>query len=574
MITEEQTEILIERLTNRIQKANVYFLKNIGATIKKIRSLKPTEAQQLVQILKYGGNYDDIVRKIKKYTDLTIQDIDNIFEAYAKKNHEFYKQFYQYRDIPFVPYSQNAALQTQTMALANLVKRQIYDITRANVLGYTITDENGKVLFKGLKDTYNELLDTALVNVGTGKETFDNAVRRILKDIGESGLKTIDYASGRSVRLDSALRMNLQSGLRELHNENQIIAGEEFGYDGVEISVHAFPAIDHEKAQGHQFSIKEFDKLNSGLEATDYKGTKITLDHDGKNGYRPISEMNCYHYIFSIVLGVSKPEYSQKELNKIIEDNNKGFDIDGKHYTLYEGTQLQRNLERKIREQKDTQILAKESNNSALLSESQQKITQYTQKYKELSKASGLKPKMERMRVSGYRRTNVKNVGKANYYDDTSNFLNLIDTSKKATIKNAKSVTIDGKEYFVNKQNPIIHEFNEVPIAKYIKANLHKNVEYLPNIGEDQGVKTGDFLIDGKEIWELKTIQGAGKNTIDDALRYGSKQSNIVMLDLTYSKYTMGDALKKAENSFKRRNLSKLIIKKDEYIVKVLKKES
>lgn len=408
MITEEQIELLTERLINRIQKANMYFLKNIGATIKKIKSLKPTEAQQLIQILKYGTSYDDIVRQIRKYTNLNVEDIDNIFSSYAKKDQQFYKQFYEYRNIPFVPYEQNAALQAQTMALANIVKNELYDFTRANVLGYTITDETGKVLFKGLKETYNELLDTALVNVGTGKETFDNAMRKILKDIGESGLKTINYQSGRSIRLDSAVRTHLLSGLRELHNENQRITGEEFGTDGYEISVHANPAIDHEKAQGRQFSIKEYEKLNAGLEAKDYTGKTITLDHDGKNGYRPISELNCYHYIFSIVLGVNKPEYNEQQLQEIINNNNKGFDFDGKHYTMYDGEQLQRRIERKIREQKDVQILAKESGNGLLVGESQQKITQLTNKYKELSNVSGLKTKMERMKVSTYRRTNIK----------------------------------------------------------------------------------------------------------------------------------------------------------------------
>ena len=144
-----------------------------------------------------------------------------------------------------------------------------------------------------------------------------------MKEIGGSGLKTVEYASGRSMRLDSTIRMELKSDLRELHNENQKIIGEEIGYDGIEISVHANPAPDHEEAQGRQFSIEEYDKLNNGLEAKDYKGRTYTLDHDNKNGYRPISELNCYHYIFSIVLGVSDPEYSDKQLQEIIDKNNK-----------------------------------------------------------------------------------------------------------------------------------------------------------------------------------------------------------------------------------------------------------
>lgn len=405
MISEEQIDLLVERLIRRIEEANTYFLMKIGASIAKIKELTPSQAQQLVQILKYGGNYEDIIREISKYTDLNIKDIDEIFSKYAEKDREFYKKFYEYRNIPF---EESNALKTQKNTLTRVVKNEMYNFTRTNVLGYTIRDIQGKPQFLGLRETYNRVLDEALLNVGQGKETFDSAMSRILKDIGGSGLKTIEYASGRKMRLDSAIRMNLKSGLRELHNENQKIIGEEIGADGVEISVHENPAIDHEKAQGRQFSNEEYQKLNNGLEAKDYKGKIITLDHDHKNGYRPISELNCYHYIFSIVLGVSEPEYSDKQLQQIIDSNNEGFELDGKQYTMYEGTQLQRNLERAIREQKDIQILAKTSDNMELVNQAQQKITQLTNKYKELSDLSGLPTKVNRLRVSEYRRTKTK----------------------------------------------------------------------------------------------------------------------------------------------------------------------
>ena len=399
MITENQIEQIVEKLIDRVEYANAYFLQSIGSSIGKIKELKPTQAQKLVQILKYGGKYEDILKELAKYTDLNIKDIDEIFSNYAKKDQLFYEKFYKYRDIPFVPFNENLALKRQTMAFANIVKNEMYNFTRTNVLGYTL---NGK--FVGLRDAYNEMLDTALLNVGQGKETFDSAMTRMMKEIGGSGLKTIEYASGRSMRLDSAIRMNLKGRLRELHNENQKIIGNEIGADGYEISVHENPAIDHEQVQGRQFSIEEFDKLNSGLEAKDYKGNIYTLDHDGKNGYRPISEMNCYHYIFSIVLGASEPEYSDKQLKQIRKNNEKGFEFEGKHYTNYEGTQMQRNLERSIREQKDIQILAKASENNELVNETQGKIRILSRKYKNLSEISGLPTKPERLKVSGYKR--------------------------------------------------------------------------------------------------------------------------------------------------------------------------
>lgn len=406
-MNESQIEFLTERLVERINKANIFFYKKIGSALKQIKELTPSQAHQLVQILKYGGNYDEIVRQIAKYTDLNIQDIDNIFNSYAKTDQLFYEKFYQYRNIPFVPFAENTALKMQTRALANIVKNEMYNYTRANLLGFTI---NGK--FMNLKDTYNYMLDEALLNVSQGKETFDSSMRRILKDIGGSGLKTVDYKSGRKVRLDSTVRMHLKSKLRELHNELQKIYGEEFGADGVEISVHENPADDHENVQGRQFSNEEFDKLQNGGVAIDYKGKAYSLDHDNNGNYRPISEMSCYHYIFSIVLGVSKPAYSDEELKKIIDENNDGFNFEGKHYTLYDGEQLLRNIELNLRKNKDIQILGRASDNAELVGEAQTKITQLTTKYHEILKASGLRSKLDRARVAGYHRVSVEKMKK------------------------------------------------------------------------------------------------------------------------------------------------------------------
>ena len=413
-------ELIEELVVRNILKANTYFLTKIGQMILKIRGLKPSQAKQLIQILKYGGNYEDILGELSRLTKMPKKDIEQIFSSYAKKDLNFAKQFYEYRNIPMKPYSENTALKRQVEALSNITHQSMNNFTRSRALGYTIKGLKG-VKFLGLRETYEKVLDEALLNVGQGKETFDASMSRILKQLGESGLKTLDYESGRHIRLDSMVRMHLQSGLRELHNENQRLFGEEFGADGVEISVHINPAPDHEDAQGRQFSINKYDKNGELIEegefeklqdigiAKDYTGKEINMIiSDGAVTHRPISEYNCYHYTFAIVLGVSKPRYSDEELKKIKEDNEKGFEYNGKHYTMYEGTQLQRQLELAIRKQKDIQILARESDNTGLILESQNNITKLSKKYKELLEASQLPSKKDRMRVGGYRRVDVR----------------------------------------------------------------------------------------------------------------------------------------------------------------------
>jgi hypothetical protein len=420
MIDERLIDKLVERLVDRIEEGNAYTLQKIGESIKQIGTLSASKAQQLAQVLKYGGNFDKIVKKLAQITELNVKDIYEIFEEVAKSDYAFAKQFYDYKGVKYIPYEQNIALQRQVKALARLTANEYVNLTKTSAVAFGWQDKSGTITYKGLKKTYQDLLDEAVLNVAQGKETFDEAMYRQLKKIGGGGIKVIfpstyvskdekgnEVLKNRVMRADSAVRMQIKSALRNLHNETQAIFGKEFGSNGVEISVHHNPAPDHAEVQGRQFRKKEFKKFQNDQDAVDYTGKLFTKEHDGHDR-RSISQYNCYHYTFDIVLGVSEPNYSEKELEQILKDNEKGFILDGDHYTNYEGTQLQRKLETAIRQQKDIQIIAKASGNKQLVQESQKRITELTHKYKELSDVSGLPTKLDRLRVSGYKRTSVK----------------------------------------------------------------------------------------------------------------------------------------------------------------------
>ena len=406
MIDERLIDKLVERLVNRIEEGNTYTLQKIGESIKLIGSLTPSKAQQLEQILKYGGNFDKIVNKLADITELNVKDIYEIFEEVAKKDYQFAKQFYDYKGVKYIPYEQNTALQQQVKALARITANEYVNFS--NTLAFT-KRVNGRVVYTDLARTYQDVIDKAVLSVAQGKSTFDEQMYSTIKELASSGLKKVDYASGRSVRLDSSVRQHLKGALRNLHNETQAIFGEEFGSDGVEISVHINPAPDHAEVQGRQFSKEEFNKCQNDQDEVDYTGKLFTKEHDGKDR-RSISEHNCYHYTFDIVLGVSKPEYSEEELQKIIDDNNKGFEYEGDHYSLYDGEQLLRKIELELRKSKDMQIMGRASGNKQIVEEAQTRITQLTNKYRDVLKASGLKSKLERARVQNYHRVNVKNM--------------------------------------------------------------------------------------------------------------------------------------------------------------------
>lgn len=414
MLSDEAINKVGDRLANRIDNLNTYIIKKIGETIKEIGKLTTTQAMQLENILKYGGSFEKITNEIAKVTKMNVKDIYKIYEEVAKQDQRFASTFYKYRKIDYIPYQYNTALQNEVNSLAKMTADEFINFSDTKALGYGFVNEKtGKITYKGLKQAYYDIIDEGILAISQGKETFDQRMSKIIKDIGESGLKVI-YENGYARRLDSTVRMNLQEGVRQLHNELQEIFGNEYGADGIEITVHANSAPDHETVQGRQFStikvdgeLSEWEKLQAGEEAKDYKGNTYSLDHDDKNGYRPISTMNCYHDTYNVVLGISNPLYTEEQLNKLKEKNNKGFEYDGKHYTLYEGEQLQRKIELELRKQKDIQVMARASDKREVAEKAQVKINALTKKYNEILKASKLPSQIQRAKISGYRKIKV-----------------------------------------------------------------------------------------------------------------------------------------------------------------------
>ena len=401
MLNSNQEEQLVQLLIDRINALNEDILEIIGNRIKEIGEMTPTQVHQINQMLMYNTDIDRIIQKLAEVSGMNVNDIYSLFEYSAKTNQDFARQFYRARGISYIPYAQNKVLKDQVRAIAEITAREYANISRTSAIGYTIKDLKGNLVFKDISSAYKDIIDKAILNVGQGKTTYQQEMRNAIKQIGQSGLKTIDYESGRSVRLDSAIRQNTLEGLRTLTNQIQEQFGKEFGADGVEVSHHINSAPDHiDTVDGKQFSLNG-DRVVNGKLYKDFNTVNNSLD-------RQVSTLNCRHYIFSIVLGVNKPQYTDKQLEEDKKKNKQGFDFEGKHYSNYEGEQLQRLIERRIREQKDVQILAKSSGDKELTLQSQTKITQLTTKYKQLCNVSGL-PNQLRTRASvvGYKRINV-----------------------------------------------------------------------------------------------------------------------------------------------------------------------
>lgn len=409
MLNENKQEELLKIFQQRFENYNTQVLKTLGETIKKFKNLNTKEAYSLAQQLKYNTTVKDLLNELSKISGLSVKDLKAILEKVAKENINFADVYYKSRGLETPIYEQNKALQRLVNSVYNITGEEFKNIAKST--GFRLLGDNGEPLLLDIDETYKYVIDKCVVAISQGKETYQQSMRSTLKQLSSSGVRKIEYDSGYSRRLDTSIRQNILDSIRQVSNESQKLFGEEFDSDGVEVSVHEMPAPDHELVQGRQFSNEEFDNFQNDRKATDYTGMVFEPEFEGHDR-RSISEYNCYHYIFSIVLGVSKPQYSNKQLQEIIDNKNKTFKFDGKTYNMYEGTQLQRRIETAIREAKDTQILARASGDNELVLQSQTKITQLTTKYKQLCNISGLPNKLStRASVSGYKRISKKKLG-------------------------------------------------------------------------------------------------------------------------------------------------------------------
>ena len=392
MKDDKKLELLLERFYNRFNTYNTKVLEKLGEAIKKFDGISPTNAHKIAQELKYGTDIGDLMTELSELSGKSIKDIEEAFDLVAEENVAFAEVYAKAKNMEFVDYKDNEQLQRLVKGIAGETSATFRNISRAKAIGFVLKDADGNKIFKNLRQIYNDLIDEAVFNVTTGITDYQSAMRSVMKQLADSGIKIheekVGYKSGYNVRIDSAVRQNVLTGIRQVNLEVQKMVGRSFGADGVEISAHSPCAEDHLSIQGKQYSNAEFKKLNGNLE-------------------RPIGEYNCRHFVFSIVLGVNQPSYSQKMLNQMNRESQSIIEYEGKKYTKYEATQVQRKLETAIRKEKDRQIIARASGDKDGVSIAQSNITTLTHKYNDFSKIAGLNTYKNRLSVSGYRRVSV-----------------------------------------------------------------------------------------------------------------------------------------------------------------------
>ena len=392
MKDDKKLELLLEKFYNRFNQYNTKVLEKLGEAIKKFDGVSPSMAHKIAQELKYGTDIEDLMAELSRLSGKSIKDIEEAFDIVAEENVAFAEVYAKAKNMEFVDYKNNEQLQRLVKGIAGETNATFKNISKTRAIGFVLKDKNGNKIFKDLKKTYIDLIDEAVFNVETGVSDYQSAMRGVIKQLADSGVKIheekVGYPSGYNRRIDSSVRQNVLTGVRKINITTQKIVGRQFGANAIELSL-TFPcADDHAPYEGKIYTHKEFENIQSSLE-------------------RPFFQWNCRHFGFQVVKGISQPQYTQKYLDQKHAQEHEEFYFEGKKINQVEANDLMRKIETSIRKNKDAQIIGRSAGNKEIVANSQQNITALTHKYNELSKVSNLPTYKNRLVVSGYRKVNA-----------------------------------------------------------------------------------------------------------------------------------------------------------------------
>lgn len=231
----------------------------------------------------------------------------------------------------------------------------------------------------GVLNMYQREMDLALLKVATGTFSYDQAVNDCVHRLAQSGLRSIDYASGRAYQIDTAVRMSVRTGMSQLAGRVTEMNLEQTGQDLVITSQHIGSRPEHAPWQNKVFSYSGKSKKYPDFRTGTGYGTACGL-----------KGVNCTHNFYPFWEGASIIPEDIKEPEPVI--------VGGKKYDYYQATQKQRSMERDIRALK-REIEAQKAIGGDTR-ELQKKLKNQTAEYQKFSKDVGIRAKENRLRVT------------------------------------------------------------------------------------------------------------------------------------------------------------------------------
>ena len=555
MLTPEQIEGFRLAAGRLIDPVNTYLLKDIARRIQEAGKLTSTAAYEAWQVEWLGKGRKELERELSQLLGVTRREARKLLRSAARYGYDTTLSRYPGHLVPF---DTNQAIQQIVSAAVTLAGDELKNITQTKAI--LMVDPYGR--YQALPKAYCACTDYAFQQVCTGAADYNTAIRQACAGIAKHGV-SIAYASGVHTSLEAAVRRNIMGGLGLMTEQISRQNHDDLGCNGWEISAHANSAPDHEPIQGRQYSDKAYDTLNNGL-------------------VRRIGTLNCGHVASPIILGVNSPQYSAEELEKFRQDNEAGVTFDGKHYTGYEATQMQRRLERAIRAQRRRVLLAGPED----IEPHKSRLAVLQQECERFSKSVGLRTETERLEVSVFGPKQMQSTkivthraapaAKAVTFTDITGKWYPNAKPNSHPVLELQEYTPGGETYKVDGHNVVLdHDPHEKEIAELLEREVGGEIYLVPRVNNPQGVSTPDYLFHGRG-YDLKTLgEKAGPNTMFQRVKKAKRQSRNFIIDVSGTKLDSETIKQQSSKIFWSENtrfVDEIVIINDGHIVRVAKR--
>lgn len=383
--TPELLDALPGELVELFRALEITLLDEICSRLKLADQLNEVTVQDIRALRSHGTDLKDIEKAIRKTTGISETKLNDLLDDVVERNQKYYTELI---DLAHITQPETLVSIEDTWAIYEQTKQTLRNITRS--MGFLV--DAGRTMLPPAK-VYQWTLDNATMQIQSGAINYNQAIKTAVKQLAESGLKVVDYESGHRDQIDVAARRAVMTGVNQICAKYTEQSAQYFETPYFEVSAHAgardkpgpSPWSSHKDWQGKVYSIRAGDIYPNIYEVCGLGAV------DGLEG------ANCRHRRNVWVEGVSERTYTDEQLAHI--DDDLGCEFDGKKYTAYEATQMQRRVEREVRRLKREKSAYK----AAGLREEEQavniRLRRLNAKYKAFSAAAGLPEQRERMKV-------------------------------------------------------------------------------------------------------------------------------------------------------------------------------
>lgn len=481
-----QLEKMFLELQNRI-------MRDVVRRIKKTGGITSTADYQLNRIQIIGNSTEFIESEIKRLSGLTDPELWEIYDTVIEKDYTRVKEIYEQVNANFTPYEDNEQMQTWAKAILSQTKHEIQNITRS--MGFAL-DYGGKKVFTPFSEYYQKYLDRACMDIVTGAFDYNTVLRRVVKEMTASGIRTVNYASGYGNRAPVAVRRAVMTGVHQLAAQINEQVAKDLGTDTYEVTWHAGHRPSHWWG-GNVYTKQELISICRLGEV------------DGLCG------ANCRHSYFAFVDGVSVRTYTPEQLREMEANEQVARSYQGKIYNAYEAQQRQRTLETRMRKQRSDIDLLKRGKASQLdIQAAQAKYLNTLREYQGFSKKMELPEQMQRVYMDGLGRVLPGRI-----------FESRISNIKKKTAEKIFDVEITKEVDTVLAAN-LYKNLNKSNVGKtvldFIKTNhISVNVYYSSNTISETGLEGLYGSCIGNHIYingvETQSIRKTAETIIHEA---------------------------------------------------------